>query len=351
MNKSKCFFGVNSWRDCGFQLQGTKGLIVIDKKVRDLHKHRVDKLLGVFSSVKEVIVDEVEKHKTLKYAELITQKALDFNLNRNDWVIGVGGGATLDLAGFFASIYKRGANLCYLPTTIIAQVDSSYGGKTAVNFQGYKNQLGSFYPANIIGIDTSLLSTLNNREVYNGLGEIIKYIMLEPKTFKDADIDITPLVNDESLDFEKIIPFCYQIKIKYVNDDYYDKEGKRIALNLGHTIGHAIEKQSEYPLGHGQAVAIGLHFSVYVAYSKGKLELDKVKYYYKLLKRIIPNVPYKNLTEYVTINLKQDKKVEREKVLFIYPVELGWEKEWIKNESLVHYWTKFAEVNGNVDYF
>ncbi|WP_353892184.1 3-dehydroquinate synthase family protein [Proteinivorax hydrogeniformans] len=351
MRTSRCFFGKSSWKQCAEELADDRAMLVIDHRIKELYADKLASFKKNFQNVDEVLVKNPEEKKSLDFVKILAEKALDFKLNRGDWAVAIGGGAVLDLAGFFASIYKRGAKLCYLPTTIIAQVDSAYGGKTAVNFGEYKNQLGSFYPADVIGIDTSVLRSLPKKEVYNGLGEVAKYVMLQPDDFVDAKGDIESILNGDISKYNNLVPLCFRIKEKYVDDDFFDTKGKRVALNLGHTIGHAIEKQCKHPLGHGQAVAIGLNFALFVAFYKGKLGINDATKYYELLKPILPGIKYSVFTKYVQQNLCYDKKADKDKLVFIYPLAKGWATEKVTLNFLNMCWNKFAEVNGDVGYF
>ena len=205
---------------------------------------------------------------------------LDFNMHRDDVVIAFGGGVIGDLAGFAASTFHRGIGLLQMPTTIISQVDSSVGGKVVVNFENVKNVIGCFYQPHAIIMDTLFLETLEEKDIINGLAEIVKYGII-------FDRKILKLLNKLALEkinpgepkglillpqFEDITYTCAKIKASVVKKDEFDNNYRNL-LNFGHTAGHAIEKFSGFKgLNHGQAVAIGMIIAVDISISLGLLE-------------------------------------------------------------------------------
>ncbi|MBE6683143.1 MAG: 3-dehydroquinate synthase [Ruminococcaceae bacterium] len=200
-----------------------------------------------------VTISQGEQSKNLKSFELLLSKLVEYGFTRSDCVVAVGGGVVGDLSGFAASTYMRGIDFYNIPTTLLSQVDSSVGGKTAIDFMGIKNIVGAFYPPKAVLIDPETLSTLPRRQLSNGLAEALKMSMTHDKElfeiFENGDID-------ENIDI--IIEHSLRIKKSVVESD--EKEnGLRRVLNFGHTLAHAIESANEMEsLYHGESVAIGM---------------------------------------------------------------------------------------------
>lgn len=228
-----------------------KMVIVSDTGVPSVYKNC---LLEQFPKAKLIEFVQGEAQKNMDTLSDLLEQFVECGLNRNDVVVALGGGVVGDLAGFAASIYMRGIKFINIPTTLLAQVDSSIGGKTAIDFMGYKNLVGSFYQPSMVIIDPLVLDTLPKRQLHNGLVEAIKCGMIE-------DIQLFELIENQSIDqsqsMEEIIERSLLVKKKIVEED--EKEaGIRKVLNFGHTIGHALELSSDGALLHGEAVGIGM---------------------------------------------------------------------------------------------
>lgn len=262
------------------------------------------------NTIKKWLVDALvieipakEKSKSFEQAYQIINTLTQHNFSRKSQVIALGGGVVGDLAGFVASIYKRGIDFIQIPTTLLAQVDSSIGGKVAVNSPLAKNIIGSFYQPKLVLIDPLTLKTLSKRELSNGIGEIIKYAVIA-----DSKLFYT-LLNKNILDnVNEIIELSLKIKKIFVINDVYDNSTRQI-LNFGHTIGHAIETISNYDVLHGEAITIGM------------LKMSKEHDYYDDLKKIAikHNLPTEfryNKNDVYEI-IKKDKKVESDKTINI----------------------------------
>ena len=197
-------------------------------------------------------VETGENSKSLAVFGQLLQTMLDHGFSRKDCVVAVGGGVVGDLSGFAASAYMRGIDFYNVPTTLLSQIDSSIGGKTAINFGGVKNIVGAFYQPKKVLIDPQLLETLPARQISNGLAEAIKMSLTSDKElfelFETRDIDSN---------LEEIIIRCLQIK-KYVVEQDEKESGLRKILNFGHTVGHGIESSREMELYHGECVALGM---------------------------------------------------------------------------------------------
>lgn len=208
-----------------------------------------------------VIIPVGEKYKNFDTVQLILKEAQRSGVTRNTRFIGFGGGVVLDIASFCASVYMRGAKLSLIPTTLLAMVDASLGGKTGINYLGTKNLIGTFYPADEIIICTEPLNYLDKKQYLNGMAEVIKHTLLSEDSeyfnfVKDNKEKI--LAKDKEVLKEMILK-SLQIKLSFVSDDLNDTSGHRIALNLGHTFAHALESHFKMLMyTHGEAVAWGI---------------------------------------------------------------------------------------------
>lgn len=250
-------------------------------------------------NVKTYILPPGEHSKSMNNVEAIISELLEHNYDKNDYLIAFGGGVIGDLTGFVAGIYKRGIKYINIPTTLISQVDSSIGGKVAVNYHGYKNQIGLIYHPELILIDPKVLTTLDHDEYLSGMGEVVKYAALFDETLFTALEQKQFLISD-------VIKRCIELKIVITLEDEFD-EGKRKVLNFGHTIGHAIE--AKYQLPHGIAIGYGM-------YLESKNER---------LKNLLINlgfnftIKFDNLNEYIL----QDKKRNNNKITKIKLLKIG----------------------------
>ena len=228
-------------------------VIVSDDNVFPLYGERLEKSLQAagFKTL-NFVFPHGEKSKSLKtYGELMEFMCFS-RIKRSDMIVALGGGVVGDLAGFAAATYQRGIAFVQVPTTLLAAVDSSVGGKTAVDLESGKNQVGAFYQPKVVICDIDTLKTLPPEEYVCGCGEIIKYAILESDEFFDEI-----LKKPVSEQYEHVIATCVRIKKHYVENDEFDT-GLRMKLNLGHTFGHAVETCSGYTILHGQAVAKGM---------------------------------------------------------------------------------------------
>ncbi len=241
-----------------------KILLVTNEKIYAIYKHMIEENFSQpgFEFYTHIIKDG-EIYKSLDTSSQIYDVLLKNDFHRNDLIIAFGGGVIGDLVGYVASTYHRGLNLLQYPTTVIGQVDSSIGGKVAVNYEGLKNMVGTFYHPHMIIIDPSLLGSLEGKEVLNGLGEIIKYgIVFDHRILNMLDRMLKDDENTLSItshrQFDHIIYRCAKIKTDVVAKDEFDN-GYRNLLNFGHTVGHALEKVSKLKeISHGQAVSLGM---------------------------------------------------------------------------------------------
>ena len=249
-----------------------------------------------------------------RYGELLNFLA-EKKLTRTDCVIALGGGVTGDLAGFAASTFQRGIAFVQVPTTLLAAVDSSVGGKTAVNLSAGKNQVGTFYQPSLVLCDTDTLDTLPVRERNAGFAEVIKYGIL-------SDEPLFHALETGCIDISEVIERCVRCKAEIVAEDEHDL-GKRRLLNLGHTLAHAIENRSGYMLLHGEAVAVGTAMICRAAVSKGLLRQEDCARILSLLKAYDLPVETGFPAEELYSTLLLDKKFSGGMLHLIVPHTVG----------------------------
>lgn len=228
-----------------------KVAVITDKNVGALYGKKISDLLAGFDLC-YVETQCGEEHKSMDTVSYLLERLAAAKLTRSDTIVALGGGIVGDVAGFTAACYLRGIDFVQVPTTLLAMVDSSVGGKTGVNLSAGKNLAGAFHQPRLVVCDERFLDTLPEEEFKNGMGEVIKYGCIA-----DADL-FAELEKDGALDrLEEIIARCVGIKADFVAKDEFDN-GERQKLNFGHTLGHAIEKASAFAIPHGQAVGIGM---------------------------------------------------------------------------------------------
>ena len=303
--------------------------VIVDKNIPSNYKQRLKKKLKGYEVTFLPFLAN-EKNKSLIKAYSLLNILLSKNLNRSDLIIGFGGGITGDVASFVASIFKRGINFINIPTTLLAQVDSSIGGKTGVNSSHGKNLIGTFYQPKLVLIDTSLLKSLPKKEMICGYAEILKHSIIKDKKFfcwleKNTDL----ILNKKKEKLIYAIKKSCQIKMYFVSKDVKEKN-MRMILNFGHTFAHAIEAKNKYSkrITHGEAVLTGMILAI-------KLSILKKRCNYEVLKRILKiyhsnNLIYllKNTSNYKWIKslipfLKNDKKNNDEKINFLLLNKIG----------------------------
>ena len=275
-------------------------------------------------TVSTLEVPDGEEYKSLECASKLYLKLGGMRAERQTPVVALGGGVIGDLTGFVAATYLRGVPFIQLPTTLLSQVDSSTGGKTAVDMTGLKNRIGAFYQPKLVLADVSTLKTLPPREFASGLAEVIKAAVIKDKdlfALIEKNIDNIRAM-DETL-LTEIVQRSVQIKAGYVEQDERDT-GIRNVLNLGHTIGHAVESVSGFSLKHGEAVAIGLVAVCRLARRTGVLDESDSSRIKVLLERARLPVEMPELDkEKVMDAMGQDKKVRGGRMRFILPRTIG----------------------------
>ncbi len=294
--------------------------------------HLKTELHGGKISVHVLEIPDGEACKSTDYLIKIWNALHQLKFSRRDTVVGMGGGTVTDIAGFAASTYLRGMNLITIPTTLLAQVDAAIGGKTAVNFHSGKNLIGSYYFATAVIVDTQTLSTLPRSQFTSGLAEVIKYALLEKTIANETEYLMGPSslfkVLEKSikdLDWNNellpgILTASIKMKLAVVAHDPQEK-GLRRCLNLGHTLGHALESTTEFAINHGEAVAIGMAFALHMAVSYKQLsESDRDRALNLIESAGLPFKMPAGISRSVLLeHLFRDKKREGEAIKMILP--------------------------------
>ena len=255
-----------------------KALLVTQKNIFELCKENFP--------YEVVFIPDGETSKSLGEAEKLYTRAIEAGLDRKSVVIALGGGVVGDLAGFVAATFMRGISLIQIPTTLLAQVDSSVGGKTAVNHELGKNLIGAFHQPKAVFIDLNFLKTLPDREIKSGLGEVVKYgVISDAEFFSYLEDNAEKILNRDLKTLAQVVKRSCEIKAEVVGAD--EKEaGLRRILNFGHTMAHAIEEQTHYKkYRHGEAVAIGMIAAAQISSELGKTSADNVARLERLIKK------------------------------------------------------------------
>ncbi len=243
------------------RLRGREGVVVTNETIAPFYLERVRGWLeSAGYQSRPVILPDGEEYKNYATLQSLYRKLYEAGLQRNGFICALGGGVIGDLAGFAAATYMRGIDFIQLPTTVLAQVDSAIGGKNGVNLEFGKNLIGSTYQPRVVISDIDFIETLPEKELLSGLGEVVKYGLLAGDDFISfLELNQAEIMERNSRGLAIMIHSCSRIKADYVERDEFDLLGVRAALNLGHTVGHALETMYGFQkLSHGEAVSIGL---------------------------------------------------------------------------------------------
>ena len=300
-------------------------VIITNPRVQALYgKLLVERLSSNGFQVVTLIVADGEGEKSLDVAGRLYTELSDCHAGRKTPILALGGGVIGDLAGFVAATYKRGVPLVQIPTTLLAQVDSSIGGKVAVNHNKLKNEIGAFYQPILVLSDITALKTLPAEEFTNGMAEVIKSAFVKDSrffTFVENNLTKIKALDDSIL---KEIVFCTaSIKTNIVIQDELDNDLRNI-LNYGHTIGHAIETISDLNVKHGHAVAIGMMSAAAIAEKLGLFDIHELIRLKSILEGVgLPTkMPYLDTGKIIQA-MKHDKKISGSKVKFVLPKTIG----------------------------
>lgn len=307
---------------------GRDAVIISNKAVSSLYQKRLERSLAAAGLNMHVeLVPDSERAKSLAILSNLLGRIGRYDRNRSVFIIAFGGGVIGDIAGFTAAIYKRGVPYVQIPTTLLAQVDSAIGGKTAVDLPVAKNLIGAFYQPRIVLSDISLTASLPARQLRNGLAEIIKYgVIKDARLFEYLEKNRAAILKYERPAIEHIVLRSSSIKAKIVEEDELDKKGIRAILNYGHTIGHAIEAAAGYSnkYNHGEAVGIGMVAAARIALKLGMTKTDTVIRITEQLESYGLPLAARGLSAQAIYNsLLHDKKFMHGKNRFILPVRIG----------------------------
>lgn len=302
--------------------------VITDSNVRALYADQVTAVLDAVRcrSLLEV-VEAGEGSKSIVEADRLWQSLLSQGADRKSMVIAVGGGVVGDLAGFVAATYARGIPLLQIPTTLLAQVDSSVGGKVGVNLPNAKNMVGAFWQPDAVLIDTDVLSTLPDREYRSGLAEVVKYgVILDADFFGYLEAQVDAINDRQPEVLRQIVARCCRLKADVVEGDEREESGLRAILNYGHTFCHAIEAVSGYgEFLHGEAVAIGMRCASRLAESLQRIPSQVTQRQTELLRALhLPlDVPEHLARSDLLAAMYRDKKTEHGRLRFILPSRIG----------------------------
>ncbi len=302
-------------------------LVITDDNVNALYGERLlDALKPLAANASLVSIQPGEGSKTLATVEMLYHEALKSNLDRSSAIVALGGGVVGDVAGFVAATFMRGIDLIQIPTTLLAMVDSSVGGKTAVDLPEGKNLVGAFWQPRKVLIDPDALKNLPEREIRCGLAETVKYgIVLDEQFFTFLEAKVAELNDLDIPTYTEVIKRCCAIKAEVVCKDEKEKSGLRAALNYGHTFAHALEKCTGYDkLNHGEAVSIGMCMAANLAVADGRLDDAAELRQENLLRQLHLPCSIGSLTpEQIYDAMGKDKKIIEGKLRFVLPETIG----------------------------
>jgi 3-dehydroquinate synthase len=303
-----------------------KAVILTDRRVKRLW---LDKLQNYFNRYKVhyqvIVLPQGEKYKSFDTYRLIIDKLVTLGLDRHSTLVTFGGGVIGDLGGFVAATYKRGIRLIHIPTTLIAQIDSSIGSKVAIDLPEGKNLIGTYYYPDFVITDTDILSTLSIRDYHNGLYEAIKISLVnDAALYKFIKLNLDKILGRKRIITDTLVKQCINDKIMIVEKDPFDYNARMI-LNFGHTLGHALETTNAYKLlSHGEAVGWGMLLALHLSESSGLCRNDSLKGPYRMIEKLLRGKRFKKFdgTDLWCI-ISNDKKKKGNQVRFVLLSRIG----------------------------
>jgi 3-dehydroquinate synthase len=309
----------------GFKIESRRLCILTDDRVGSLYGGELRNILdGKCRKVITAAFPHGEGSKTLDTVREVYRTLIEEEFDRGDMILALGGGVVGDMAGFAAATYLRGIDYVQIPTTLLAQTDSSIGGKTGVDFDGYKNMVGAFLMPKLVYMNVSALQTLDSRQFFNGFAEVMKAGLIRDLEFYLWLIDHLYEIHDRDTEIleEMILRSC-GIKKAVVEADPLER-GERAILNFGHTIGHALEKASDFRLLHGEAVALGMVAAAFISWKKELLTKEE---YYEVRDMMVPFCLPITMTDMVPEDVVElvgkDKKKTGTQIKFILLEGIG----------------------------
>lgn len=309
-------------------LTGKRAMIIGDNATIRLYGKKLKQSLNSTGCATiQAVIQAGEKSKSINTVVDLYKTAAGAKLERLSPIIALGGGVVGDIAGFFAATYLRGLPFVQVPTTLLAMVDASIGGKTGVDLPWGKNLVGAIYQPKLVISDLALLGSLPEKEWMNGLAEIVKYgVIADKKLFETLEKTPLALLRNRSGLLEKIVAECCHIKARVISEDELETKGRREILNFGHTIGHAIEASGDYTKwSHGEAVAIGMAAAAIISEKKrlwpqgNTIRLKKLLGSYGLPVKVTSPINRKTFVQ----ALLRDKKARHGKLRFVLPARIG----------------------------
>ncbi len=314
-------------RFCDTDKDDAHVVLITDENIFDLYAEPLHELLVEAGAESDILsVEPGEQSKSPEAATELWEQLLDIGTDRTSVVVAVGGGVVGDLAGFVAATFGRGLRFVQVPTTLLAQVDSSVGGKVGINLPGAKNMVGAFWQPRGVVVDVDVLESLPDREYRAGLAEVVKYgVIQDADFFAYLESNVAPIKARDPAVLTYIVQRCCRLKADVVEKDEREETGLRAILNYGHTFCHAFEAATGYgELLHGEGVAIGMMCAARLAERVGRVDEAFTKRQRDLLAALnltldVPNLPHDDLLDF----MYRDKKVERGKLRFVLPSRLG----------------------------
>ena len=323
--------------------------ILVDENTRKHCLPKIKKYFSQFYTTQTISIKSGERNKNINTCIHIWKELSRQNAGRKSLLINLGGGVISDIGGFAASTYKRGIDFINIPTTLLAQVDASVGGKTGIDFLDYKNQVGTFAFPKAVFIQINLLSTLHKRQVNSGMAEVIKHALIADKNYWKKNIENAFFhklsENGRHGQIGEMIVHSIQIKNKIVSADPYEN-GPRKLLNFGHTIGHAIETASlktKKPLLHGEAIAIGMICEAYLSSKYCKLPDKELQNITRFLIHFYRPAPVKYSIKKLVLLMRQDKKNSDSEINFTLLRSIG--------KAEINYSCTESQIRDSLRYF
>ncbi len=308
-----------------FDLQKRKICIVTDSVVADLYLEEVTAILSsCCKTVTSFIFPAGEAYKTLDTVRQLYERLILDHFDRADWLVALGGGVTGDLCGYAAATYLRGVSYVQIPTTLLSQVDSSIGGKTGVDFDSYKNMVGAFHMPRLVYTNVGTLRTLSEEQYSSGMGEIIKHGLIKDSGYYAWLNGNRGMIRGRDTDTcLEMIRVSNEIKREVVEEDPTE-QGPRALLNFGHTLGHAIEKLSDFRLAHGHCVGLGILAAARISAERGNLTPEQTEQIRDTLTAFgLPDHIGGIGAEAVLNAARSDKKMDGDRIRFILLRQIG----------------------------
>ena len=320
-------------------------IYIIDKNVAKLYKTRLN---NIVSSERVLLIEATEENKSLNKFPAYVDALVDLKIRRGQPLVAIGGGIIQDITCFLATTMMRGLPWVFYPTTLLAQSDSCIGSKSSINSGEVKNILGTFTPPNKVVIDVDFLKTLEQKDIYSGIGEMLKVHAIDaPDSFDNISNNYEGILSD-SVSMEKFIHNSLLMKKKLIEVDEFD-EGPRNVMNYGHSFGHAIESATNYAIPHGIAVTIGMDIANFVA---AELDVSEIKHFERMhgvLQKNCSTYRYVDVDQKLMLNaLSKDKKNSATQLRLIFPdmdgcIQIGL---YDNNEKLVKAIDKYFDIYG-----